>query len=545
MQQRSGLNGRNGRNAAAQPQRPPCVTPEQLEHWLYDGQELALLDVREHGEYGEGHLFHAIPLPWSRLELELPRLVPRRATRVVVCDRADGPAGNAWQRLRALGYADSFVLSGGLRGLHGLRGWREFKGVNLPSKSFGELVEQRLHTPSISAHELARRQAAGDDLLLLDGRSHAEFQKMSIPGAISCPNGELALRIGALAPRPQTTVVINCAGRTRSIIGAQTLINLGLPNPVLALENGTQGWFLAGLPLEHGQQRRHDLALPPDLALRQRQARALAQRHGVQWVGAGQAQGWVDDERRSTFVLDVRTPEEFAQGTLPGAQSAPGGQLVQATDQYVGVRGARLLLCDGEDVRAPVCASWLRQMGHDAHVLQGGIGAALHLPAPLQPPLPKLPLQSPGELAAAMTGSRVILIDLRPSMAYRRAHIRGSLWAIRSQLHAGWFAGPAEGAAITLVADDPGVARLVAQDLLALGQPLPHLLAGSVGAWQQSGRPLQSSPDWPGDAHCIDYLFFVHDRHDGNKDAARRYLEWETGLLAQLDARDLAGFRIG
>lgn len=530
-------------SAPAQP-RPPGVPPERLEQWLYDGQEIALFDVREHGEYGEGHLFHAVPLPWSRLELELPRLAPCRATRVVLCDHAGaGPAASAWQRLRALGYANSFVLDSGVAGWSA-SGRRLFKGVNLPSKSFGELVEQRLHTPSISARELARRQAAGDDVLLLDGRSHAEFQKMSIPGAINCPNGELALRAAALAPCARSTIVVHCAGRTRSIIGAQTLINLGLPNPVLALENGTQGWFLADLPLEHGQQRRHGFALPPDLALRQRQARALAQRHGVQWIAAAQAQRWIDDAGRSSFVLDVRTPEEFAQGTLAGAQSAPGGQLLQATDQYLGVRGARLLLCDSEDVRAPVCASWLRQMGHDAHVLQGGIGAALHLPRALAPDLPELPLQSPEQLAAALAAASVLLLDLRAGMAFRRAHIPGARWAIRPQLHAGWFTGAAAGAALTLVADDPGVARLVAHDLLELGQPLPHLLAGGVAAWQQSGRALHSTPDWPDERHCIDHLFFVHDRHDGNKDAARRYLQWETALPAALDARDLASWRI-
>jgi rhodanese-related sulfurtransferase len=71
-------------------------------------------------------------------------------------------------------------------------------------------------------------------------------------------------------------------------------------------------------------------------------------------------------------LLDVRTPEEFSAGSIPGAAHAPGGQLVQATDQWVAVRNARLVLIDGEGVRAPVVASWLKQLGCDVYVLEGG-----------------------------------------------------------------------------------------------------------------------------------------------------------------------------
>ena len=48
---------------------------------------------------------------------------------------------------------------------------------------------------------------------------------------------------------------MNCAGRTRSIIGAQSLINAGLPNKVIALKNGTMGWHLAGLKVARGETR--------------------------------------------------------------------------------------------------------------------------------------------------------------------------------------------------------------------------------------------------------------------------------------------------
>jgi hypothetical protein len=48
----------------------------------------------------------------------------------------------------------------------------------------------------------------------------------------------------------------------------------------------------------------------------------------------------------------------------------------------------------------------------------------------------------------------------------------------------------------------------------------------------------------PSDDQCIDFLFFVHDRHDGNLESAKRYLEWEQGLMAQLDDDERAVFRM-
>ena len=60
------------------------------------------------------------------------------------------------------------------------------------------------------------------------------------------PGAELVLRARELAPDPATRIIVNCAGRTRSIIGTQSLINAGIENPVSALRNGTIGWTLAG-----------------------------------------------------------------------------------------------------------------------------------------------------------------------------------------------------------------------------------------------------------------------------------------------------------
>src|SRR4030095_5457484 len=133
--------------------------------------------------------------------------------------------------------------------------------------------------------ELARMKEAGEDFVIVDGRPFSEYQKMNIPGGICCPNAELPYRIGEIVKNPDTKIIVNCAGRTRSIIGAQTLINFGVANPVYALENGTQGWVLADFQLERGATRRYpervDDAQLPGLRAK---ASALMERYAVPTV---------------------------------------------------------------------------------------------------------------------------------------------------------------------------------------------------------------------------------------------------------------------
>ncbi|WP_313624725.1 rhodanese-like domain-containing protein [Achromobacter sp.] len=516
------------------------VDSHTLKQWLHDGREIALLDVREHGQYGESHLFYAAPVPYSRLEVDVVRLAPRRSVRTVVYDNggADDTAVRAARALAALGYEHVHCLAGGLAQWQ-RDGYAVFAGVNVPSKTFGELAEEVFHTPRIGARELAERQQRGDDLIILDGRPFTEYQKMSIPGGICCPNGELALRAHTLAARPDTTIVVNCAGRTRSIIGAQTLINLGVPNPVYALENGTQGWYLEDLQLEHGARRRYpeNVAKEDVPALAQRSAK-LAQRHGVPAIGAEELETWLQDPLRTTFLCDVRSAEEFADGSLPGAQHAPGGQLIQATDQYVAVRAARIVVFDGEGVRAPVVASWLRQMGWDAHTLQEGVRAALPHMARVTH-APQVETLSDADLARALAQGAQ-LVDIRPSMRFRACHIAGARWSVRPRLNrlALDAARP-----VVLLAEDAAPAAWAAGDLRASGVTDVKMNTGTPESWSAHGIALESTPAEPADADCIDYLFFVHDRHDGNKAAARQYLAWETNLVKQIDERERAAYR--
>ncbi len=519
------------------------LTPVELQNALHDGREIALLDVREDGEFGEGHLLFATPLPYSRLELGISALVPRKNARIVLCDDgASGIARRAAARLATAGYTDLAVLDGGTRSWKAA-GYVLFKGVNVPSKLFGELVEHAYNTPRITAQDLVKMRESGEDFALFDGRPLHEHHKMTIPGSTCCPNAELPYRISSMVRNPKTKIIVNCAGRTRSILGAQTLINFGIPNPVYALENGTQGWYLSDLQLEHGSALQYPECIDPaTLPAQQQAAQALMTRFKIRIVKAAEIAAWLTETERTTYLCDVRTLEEFAAGSLPGAQHTPGGQLIQATDQWVGVRNARIVLVDGgENVRAPVVASWLQQLGCDACVLEGGVKAALSAPATSVPALPELPPIAVAELKTLVNTKTCSVFDVGSSMAYRKAHIPGSRWSIRSRI-----AKDAKDAAlpVVLVGDDPGTARLAATELLDAGIKDVRLLEGGSAAWTRAGNPTASTADIPSDRECIDYLFFVHDRHAGNRAAMKQYLAWETGLMAQLGDQDKSVFRL-
>ena len=341
---------------------------------LIDRKEIALLDVRDEASFADAHPLFAASLPLDRLEAEIGDRVPRRTTPIVVYDNGEQIAALAVSKLRNVGYIDVGVLDGGLDG------WRRsggelFRDVNVPSKAFGELVEARRHTPSLTAEELKALLDSHADVVVLDARRFDEYRTMSIPTGINVPGAELVYRVGELAPSPTTLVVVNCAGRTRSIMGAQSLINAGIPNRVAALRNGTIGWTLAGLTLDRGQTRRFPAVTAERAAAARTAARSVADRAGVVRISRERLEEWMADETRTLYRFDVRTPEEFAAGHLPGFRSAPGGQLVQETDVFAPVRGARIVLADNDQVRADMTASWLAQMGWEVYVVEDALSS--------------------------------------------------------------------------------------------------------------------------------------------------------------------------
>jgi rhodanese-related sulfurtransferase len=364
---------------------------------------------------------------------------------------------------------------------------------------------------------------------------------MNIPGGVNVPGAELVYRVQDLAVSPETLVVVNCAGRTRSIIGAQSLINAGLRNEVAALRNGTMGWHLAGYPLEHGKNRR---APPPSAAGLQQAIDAagrVGQRFGVRRIDHPTLERWrAERGERTLYLLDVRLPEDYAAGHRPDARNAPGGQLVQATDSYMATRNARVVLMDLHGVQATLTASWLVQMGwQEVYVLEAGLLPYGLAAGPWRPDIPGLagadpPRLSPAELADALGTGTAAVLDLAPSPAYRAGHIPGAWFAIRAELEAARARLPAA-ARWVLTSPDGVLALLAAADARAAGLGEVAVLRGGTDAWRTAGHPLSQ-----GAGHMAsepeDVFPKPYDREQGVEEAMQDYLRWEVELVRQVEA---------
>ncbi|MDU4364637.1 MAG: rhodanese-like domain-containing protein [Klebsiella oxytoca] len=478
----------------------------QLRQALLDGAELALIDVREEADFARSHPLFAANLPLSKLELDVFRRVPRLTTPITVYDGGEGLAERAVERLQSWGYQDVALLEGGLSGWQ-RSGGELFQDVNSPSKAFGELVESERHTPSLSAGEVKALLEGQQEVVVVDARRFDEYHTMNIPGSISVPGGELALRIEGLIPSPQATVIVNCAGRTRSIIGTQSLRNAGLPNPVYALRNGTIGWTLAGLDLERGQQRRYDA-----------------------------------DFRAS---VERASPEEYAAGHLPLSVSAPGGQLVQETDHFASVRGARIVLIADDAIRAPITASWLAQMGWEVAVLNDARPEDFSergTPAAKVPPGPQAEEISPQQLAEQLRVPGTVVLDFTTSANYVARHIPGAYWLVRSQLRQALEVIP-QGERYVVTCGSSLLARYAVPEVAALtGKPV-QLLSGGTLAWIDAGLALEH-----GETHLAtprsDRYQRPYEGTDNSTAAMQAYLDWEFGLVEQLARDGTHGFTV-
>jgi len=479
-----------------------------LQHLLETGSTVAVLDVREHGEYNSAHIPGASSLPRRLLEHRIERLVPGKQTQIVVCDDTGVRARLAAKTLERLGYRRVAVLDGGLNGWASDNRPTEW-GMNVPSKDFGEKVEVVEHVPSIEARELEEWITRGDDLVILDTRTPEEYSRFCIPGGRSVPNGELPYRIGEIVrERPNARVVINCAGRTRSIIGARALQRMGVKD-VVGLKNGTSGWVLAGLTLETGADR---LELPEPSAETRAEAEAYARRvmaeDGVQTVTADEvAELLAADTGESFYYIDIRGRDEFEQGHIPGFWWFPGGQVVQRSDDAIGVRNGKVVLtCDGI-ARGGATASWLRQLGFpNVFVLDGGTsaweasgraltsGSADDPVAGLDAARERVRLIEPAALDSLLkTPGPPIVLHVGTSHEFAvGGHIPGSHWMPRGWLEPRIEKLVPDWTEPIVVTDPTGDdAILAAATLLDLGYHDVAALKGGIGAWREAGLELE------------------------------------------------------
>jgi rhodanese-related sulfurtransferase len=482
------------------------IIPAALNFLFQIRSTFALIDVREPGEYNTAHIPGSSLLPRRLLEFRMERLVPCRFVQLIVCDDDGRRAALSARTIEAAGYTNVAILEGGLNAWAS-EGFRTEWGMNVPSKDFGERVEVTSQVPTIEPIELKSRQDAGESIVILDTRTPEEYRRANIPGGWSMPGGELALRVhDVVRERPGTTVVVNCAGRTRSIIGARTLQRMGIRN-VLSLRNGTSGWTLAGLQLEHGADR-FELLPPSDGARSAAEEYGLrvAAEDGVHLLDPDDLDGFIKTtDEATTYFVDVRTEEEFLAGHIPGFWWFPGGQAVQRADDVVAVANGRIVFCCDAIARSAVTASWFCQMGYpNVYALRGGTAAWAASGRSLQPgaagiePLGyaearEAPFLTPEDLHQLLRGNDELpIIFIDPSDAFAEGHIAGSHWLPRGWMECEVESVAPDRARPVVVTDLDGTSAWFATATLhSLGYHRASTLEGGTRAWRAAGLPLE------------------------------------------------------
>jgi rhodanese-related sulfurtransferase len=515
------------------------ISSEALKALLDSRENCALFDVREQGEYSAGQTWLATSLPRREIEFRLPDLVPVRQTPVIVYDEGGERAGLAATTMALMGYGDVRVLRGGLAAWTAA-GYRAVTGVNVPSKAFGERVHLEQRVPEITPAELEARRQRGEKLLILDTRTPEEYRRGSIPGGVNVPGGDLILLAEDLARDPDTAVVVNCGGRTRSIIGTQALRRLGLTN-VTSLQNGTMGWVLAGLELERGSAREAPAPSFPSRQAAEAFAETVAAEEQLPLISVGDLLALrARADRETLYLFDVRSAAEYAAGHIPGALWVPGGQAVQRTDDYVAVRKATIVFVDDGIARAVMTAAWFRQMGLRGCVLRGGTRAWVESGQSLEK---GMPVRSPfgldraragvrfvrtSELAARLSEPSLLVLDVGTSREFEVGHLPGARWLPR-----GWLE-PKIGALvpdhrhpIVVTCGNGEQSTLAAATLGELGYRDVAALEGGVKAWEGENRRLERGLAGtlvePNDV-------WLSPNVTGDRAAMIRYLEWEIAL---------------
>ncbi len=519
---------------------PNLISPHDLQRRLSEEAPIALIDVRDPPEYNASHIVGASLIPRRVLEFELADAVPHIDTPIVFCDEDEQRVHFAAATAERMGYRDVSVLSGGTNRWAFLELPTEW-GVNVPSKDFGERVEVVHHVPEIDADDLHGRIERGDSLVILDTRTPEEYRRSCIPGGRSMPGGELAFRITDVledAP-PDATVVVNCAGRTRSIIGTRVLQRMALEREVVGLKNGTAGWMLAGHELEFGADRDSLPSVTPEgQAAAEQYARRCAEEDGVELIGVEKLDELVERSKsESVYFIDVRTEAEHEAGHIPGFRWFPGGQAVQRSDDVAIVHHAPIVFaCDGV-ARAALTASWYRQMGHrQIYALEGGIGAwtaaGRSLERGFRSREPRLLSDARASVGTIEPGDLfdrpdAVVIHVGTSQEFAQSHPPGGRWVPRGSLERGISeVAPEQSTPIVTVCESGEQSLLAAQSLLEAGRPSVSAVAGGMAAYREAGLAIEYGLSGV-IAPPNDILTFGPAR--GFADM-QHYLRWETAL---------------
>ena len=515
------------------------VTIDELVAALGGEHPPAMLDVRDLIESECGHIPGATILPRRRIEFRIEALVRDRATPLIVVDSgediADGArdprAALACDTLAALGYRHVAALDGGVAA------WRHaglpiVSGTQVSSKAFGRRIGDLERVPSVDVETLRRWLDEGRRVALCDVRGADEHTEGCIPGAVSLPGFEIVSH--ALDMAAEADVIVLCSSaRTRSLIVARTLIDLGLSD-VVTLDGGALAWTLAGHELEVGSRRRRVKPSTPARQFAELGSARLAKHFGVARIESAELAALLYATSGNFNAFDLRNLGSHVVAHVPRSVSVSNDALIVRHDELIAVRDAPVVLIDDDPVRALLTGVWLRRLGLPCvQELAGGFAAWTTSGRPAstvaEMPLgwgeasavtPGLGVDDVSRWLAAYAPAHVLHVDT--SASYRRGHLPGAQWLPR-----GWLepriarVAPSLDEALLLTCTDGAQSAFAAATLRQRGYVHVAWLQGGTRLWTAAGRALETSPLPPHD----DDEMLPPARRDPQ--AMRDYLDWE------------------
>ncbi len=506
------------------------IQAQDLKDLMASDALFAVLDVRDWGEFTLEQILDTTPLPRGHLEKYIAVLVPTTDTHVVLlCDSGQRSALAA-TTLESLGYSNVSVLEGGLPRWKAA-GYETIHGWSLRGKAYGEVLQVEEGIPDLTVEELHERLARGEQIYILDTRTEPEFLTAHLPGAYSAPGGQLALAVTDIVQDRNVPIVTNCAGRTRSLLGAQVLRRMGFPQ-VYALKGGTGAWRIAGYgsELQSGEGK----AVPSASAAAQATCTQFAQRIAAEdkltFIAPHELYNW-QAQGTLHYLLDARQLDEYRAGHIPGAHFCPGTQTALLIESLVGVKNAAIVTTCDQRERAILAAALLKDMGYPrVSVLDGGTTAwatqglpletgepqevdygqpawlarlLLGLPAGAQPRPLAIPglsearaqtsVLTPAALQAKLTANDSgLVLDLRSAGDFATAHIPGARWLSRGRLDLQIAEEvPDKDTSIVLYCRQGNESMLSAPTLKQMGYTNVEVLQGGFAAWKQAGLPSE------------------------------------------------------
>ena len=506
------------------------ISPHDLKTLMNSDGLYAVIDVRDWGEFSLGQIPGANCIPRGSLEKYISVLVPQTAIHTVLyCDTGQRST-RAASSLESLGYTTVSVLDGGMNAWTAAA-YETLHGWSLRGKEYGERLQVEESIPEMTAEELRERLKQHEQLYIFDTRTAPEFQAAHLPGAYCTPGGQLALLAPEIVHDKNNTIVTNCAGRTRSLLGAHVLRRMGFSN-VYALKGGTGAWRIAGHTeeLEKGDGARLPQLSETGMAACKQFAEQLAKEDHIHSLTPQELRARQDSDDL-VYLLDVRVLDEYQASHIPGAHFCPGTQVALLVESLVGVKNAPIItMCAGR-ARAIIAASLLKGAGYpNLSILDGGTTAWTQqgfpletgapneidfgqpvwmarllqgLPAGVEPqalPIPGLveataqaELLTPQALQAQLTtGERLALLDVRSAGDFATAHVSGARWLSRGKLDIEIEQEvPNKTTWVVLICRKGNLSPLSVPTLKAMGYQHIAILQGGFNAWQAADLPTE------------------------------------------------------